>query len=244
VALGPLVICRKCKFPRSVTIMATQGVCGLCEIESNGCTCYACTVVAGHEERKKVNVSNDQTEKSETYWVECTQTTCRAQYVVYNQNELRVRPKCYYCRHASLSYRSGQEGFRQDVGQAPLVECSKCLGRIIWPEEYRPDDLDMAAYQCPACVAGKKTVVGEETTARKLSSENSWDWLLKNEDKTIKDPFNGRTVFYVASNSNLEDLDTKVEILPSANQDGFTIRGKQVRNADEIKASLLKLTAD
>ncbi|KAL6907373.1 hypothetical protein GGI43DRAFT_397207 [Trichoderma evansii] len=240
VALGPLVICKKCKFPRSVTIMAPKGVCGLCDIESDVCGCSACAVVEGHQERKQVNVSKDQTEQSEAYWVECGQNSCRAQYVVYNQNELRVRPKCYYCRHAIQNSKGAKEGVRQDLGKAPTVECSKCLGRIIWPEEYRPDELDMAAYQCPACVAGKKTIVGEETTARKLSSENSWDWLLKNEDKTIKDPFNGRTVFYIASNSNLNDLDTKVEILPSANQDGFTIRGKQVRNPDEIKASLLK----
>lgn len=239
VALGPLVICKKCKFPRSVTVMAPRGVCGLCDIESNGCSCSACAVIETHEERKKVNVSKDQTEQSEAYWVECGQTSCRAQYVVYNQNDLRVRPKCYYCRHAGQGSKRAQEGVRQDIGKAPTVECSKCLGRIIWPKEYRPDELDMAAYQCPACVAGKKTIVGEETTARKLSSENSWDWLLKNEDKTIKDPFNGRTVFYIASNSNLGDLDTKVEVLPSANQDGFTIRGKQVRNPDEIKASLL-----
>lgn len=239
VALGPLVICKKCKFPRSVTVMAAKGVCGLCDIESDDCSCSACAVVEGHEERKKVNVSKDQTEQSEAYWVECGQTSCRAQYVVYNQNELRVRPKCYYCRHAGRSSKKALEGVRKDVGLAPTVECTKCLGRVIWPEEYRPDELDMAAYQCLACVAGKKTIVGEETTARKLSSENSWDWLLKNEDKTIKDPFNGRTVFYIASNSNLDDLDTKVEILPSANQDGFTIRGKQVRNPDEIKASLL-----
>ncbi|KAL7919065.1 hypothetical protein ACQKWADRAFT_330115 [Trichoderma austrokoningii] len=240
VALGPLVICKRCKFPRSVTVMAARGVCGLCDIESNGCSCHACAVVEDHEERKTVNVSKDQTEQSEAYWVECGQTSCRAQYVVYNQNELRVRPKCYYCRHASRSYKQAQEVVRRDVGQAPTVECSKCLGRIIWPEEYRPDGLDMAAYQCPACVAGKKTIVGEETTARKLSGENSWDWLLRNEDKAIKDPFNGRTVFYIASNSSLDDLDTKVEILPSANHDGFTIRGKQVRNPDDIKASLLK----
>lgn len=239
VALGPLVICKKCKFPRSVTVMAAKGVCGLCNIENDDCSCSACAVAEGHEERKKVNVSKDQTEQSEAYWVECGQTSCRAQYVVYNQNELRVRPKCFYCRHAGRGSKKALEGVRKDIGLAPTVECSKCLGRIIWPEEYRPDGLDMAAYQCPACVAGKKTIVGEETTARKLSSENSWDWLLKNEDKTIKDPFNGRTVFYIASNSNLDDLDTKVEILPSANQDGFTIRGKQVRNPDEIKASLL-----
>ncbi|KAM0259347.1 hypothetical protein ACHAQJ_003379 [Trichoderma viride] len=240
VALGPLVVCKKCLFPRSVTVMGPGGVCGLCDIESDDCSCSACAVVEDHAERKKTNVSKDQTQLSEAYWVECAQTFCRAQYVVYNPNALRVRPKCYFCRHTGRSSKKIQQGIiRRDIGQAPTVECSKCLGRIIWPEEYRPDDLDLTAYQCPACIVGRKTVVEEETTARKLSSENSWGWLLKNEDKTIKEPFNGRTVFYTASNCNLADVDTKVEILPVTNHNDFTIRGKLVRNPDDVKTSLL-----
>ncbi|RFU81087.1 dihydroxyacid dehydratase [Trichoderma arundinaceum] len=239
VALGPLVICKKCLFPRSVTVMASGGVCGLCDVESDGCSCSTCTMSEDHVERMKTNVSKDQTELSEAYWVECGQISCRAQYVVYNPNALCVRPKCYFCRHAGQSSKNAKEHIRRDVGAAPTVECSKCLSRIIWPDEYRPDDLDLNAYQCPACVAGRKTVVEEETTARKLSSENNWDWLLRNEEKTIKQPFNGRTVFYIASNCNLTDMDTKVEILPAANEDSFTIRGKLVRNPDEVKASLL-----
>lgn len=239
VALGPLVICKKCQFPRSVTIMAAGGVCGMCDIEGSDCSCSACSTVPEHEERLKTNVSADHTESSEAYWVECGQTTCRAQYVVYNPNDLRVRPKCFFCRHTNRISKNAKDSYRRDVGKAPTVECSTCLGRIIWPEEYRPDDLDLSKYQCPACNAGKKTIVGEETTARKLSSENSWDWLLKNEDKTIKQPFNGRTVFYTASNCNLADIDTKVEILPASDESNFTIRGKLVRNPDELRASLL-----
>ncbi|EHK26900.1 uncharacterized protein TRIVIDRAFT_85604 [Trichoderma virens Gv29-8] len=239
VAMGPLVICKKCQFPRSVTIMAPGGVCGLCDVELDGCSCPVCVVVEDHEERLKTNVSADQTELSEAYWVECGQTSCRAQYVVYNPKDLRVRPKCYFCRHPSRSSKNVQGDHRSDVGKAPTVECSTCLGRIIWPEEYRPDDLDLTKYQCPACTAGKKTIVEEETTARKLSDENNWDWLLKNEDKTIKQPFSGRTVFFTASNCNLADMDTKVEILPATNENSLTIRGKLVRNPDEVKASLL-----
>ncbi|KAL7941196.1 hypothetical protein V8C42DRAFT_335601 [Trichoderma barbatum] len=239
VTLGPLVVCKKCLFPRSVTIMASGGVCGMCDIESNGCSCSTCTVSDDHADRVKTNVSVDQTESSEAYWVECGQTSCRAQYVVYNPNSLRVRPKCHYCRHIGRSSKNTKAGTQQDLGKAPVVDCSTCLGRIIWPEEYRPDDIDLSKYQCPACIAGRKTIVGEETTARKLSSENSWSWLLKNEDETIKQPFNGRTVFYTASNCNLADMDAKVEILPAANEDSLTIRGKLVRNPDEVKASLL-----
>ncbi|KAH6609912.1 dihydroxyacid dehydratase [Trichoderma cornu-damae] len=233
-ALGPLAICKACLFPRSVTVMAPGGICGLCDVESSGsCSCSACTRTDDHADRIRANASTDQTELSEAHWVECGRTSCRAQYVVYNPDALRVRPKCYFCRHAGQRSEDAKEG-------APAVECSKCLGRIIWPEEYRPDGLDLAAYRCPACVAGRKTIVGEETTARKLSSENSnWGWLLRNEDETIRQPFNGRSVFYTASNCILADVDTKVEVLPAAGGDGLTIRGKLVRNPDEVRASLL-----
>ncbi|KAL6699529.1 hypothetical protein J3F84DRAFT_392954 [Trichoderma pleuroticola] len=239
VALGPLVVCKKCQFPRSVTIMAPGGVCGMCDIEGNGCSCSACSTGPDHRQRLKTNVAADQTESSEAYWVECGQTSCRAQYVVYNPNDLRVRPKCFFCRHTNQLSKKPKDENRRDVGKAPTVECFTCLGRIIWPEEYRPEDLDLSKYQCPACIAGKKTIVGEETTARKLSGENNWDWLLKNEDMAIEQPFNGRSVFYTASNCNLAALNYKVEILPASDDNSFTIRGKLVRNPDELRASLL-----
>lgn len=254
VALGPLVVCKRCLYPRSVTVMAPGGICGLCDAErGDGCSCSTCAPADDHAERVKTNVSADQTETSDAYWVECSQSACRAQYVVYNPNALRVRPKCFFCRHArSARNATGQDttkdvqDTKKDVGKAPTVECATCLGRIIWPQEYRPDDLDVTAYQCPACVAGRKTIVGEETTARKLSDENGWEWLLRNDDKTIRQPFNGRTVFYTASNCNLDAIDAKVEILPAsssassaASETPFTIRGKLVRNPEELRASLL-----
>jgi hypothetical protein len=59
VAVGPLVVCRLCKLPRSVTVMAPDGVCGLCA--SPECR---------HEELSKsekllLNVSANDTEKTE-----------------------------------------------------------------------------------------------------------------------------------------------------------------------------------
>ncbi|KAK5996603.1 Putative ariadne-like RING finger-like protein [Cladobotryum mycophilum] len=229
VPLGPVVICKKCELPRSVTIMASGGVCGLCEVETTTCPCLVCRKAEDHEERLKKNVSADHNETSTAYWVECGQTACRAQYVVYNPDALNVRPKCYFCRHAE----------KGRTGQAPAVECSKCLNRIIWPYEHRPEDLDFSKYECSACLAGKSTVIEEETSARKLSNENGWEWLLKNEDKTIKEPFNGRTVFYTASHCTLENLPTKVEVLPAVDSE-FSIRGKLVRNSEDLRGALLK----
>lgn len=46
-ALGPLVICKSCSYPRSVTIMAADDICGLCETkEREKCKCSACERVA------------------------------------------------------------------------------------------------------------------------------------------------------------------------------------------------------
>ncbi|KAI8176176.1 hypothetical protein KHU50_004043 [Colletotrichum sp. SAR 10_65] len=120
VALGPVVICKSCSFPRSVTIMGRDGVCGLCP---QMCNCNICQPFEDEKLRRETNVRADDNEKTEGTWVECFTPTCRAQYVVYNPDALNVRPKCYYCRHSSSA-------------NAPWVECSQCLNRIIWPKTY------------------------------------------------------------------------------------------------------------
>ncbi|KAF7563543.1 hypothetical protein G7046_g596 [Stylonectria norvegica] len=229
VALGPLVICRQCKFPRSVTIMARDGICGICQVEGDDCSCEACTSTIDQSERVTRNVSHEHNEKSTAYWVECNRAACRAQYVVYNPDALNVRAKCYYCRH--------EDGRSKRVGQAPVVECSKCLSCIIWPVEYRPKDMDLSAYECAACTSNVATIITQETSAKDLSQENGREWLLTDKESTIREPFGGRSVFYTASNANLEKLATSVEILPDS-MAKLTIAGKLVQNEAEVKASL------
>ena len=88
--IGPVVTCRACEYPRSVTIMGPDTVCGmcLCEYES-----------PEHAEKSKsTRVSKSDNETSKAVWYECISQSCRAQYVVYNVDQLNVRPKCHYCR--------------------------------------------------------------------------------------------------------------------------------------------------
>ncbi|KAF7545356.1 hypothetical protein G7Z17_g9224 [Cylindrodendrum hubeiense] len=228
VALGPVVVCRECKFPRSVTIMSNDGICGMCVVMRE-CRCAACTRTEDREERLKKNVSVDHTEQSMGYWVECNRAKCRAQYVVYNPDALNVRPKCFYCRHS--------DG-KGAMGPAPVVECSKCLNRVIWPEKYRPQNLDLAAFECSACATDVVTIITQDITAEALTKENGSDWVLKNGDGAIAAAFNGRSLFYTASHCDLANLSEKVEILPADEKSTLTIAGKLVRNLPEVRGSL------
>ncbi|KAK1634128.1 dihydroxyacid dehydratase [Colletotrichum phormii] len=238
VSLGPLVICKKCEFPRSVTIMGPDSICGLCP-KSDKCNCKTCQTAPDQEVRLRNNVTHDDTEETEATWVECFTPTCRAQYVVYNPQALNVRAKCFYCRH------HGSDAAKEKIPrEAPCVECSQCRNRVIWPETYRPSDLDLSGFKCPACTANRVTVIDYETSAKTLSGENGVSWLLRNDNSAIKDPFNGRSLFYTISQveeSNRESLAKNVEIVPTVQKQAqLTIRGKAVHNQDDILESLRK----
>ncbi|KAI1880523.1 hypothetical protein JX265_000763 [Neoarthrinium moseri] len=219
VPIGPLAICKTCRFPRSVTVMAPGGVCGLCISPAD-------EFIHGRTKAQAIllNVSKDQSESVEATWVECSTSTCRAQYIVYDVEGLRVRPKCHYCRVQSKI-------------AAPWVECNKCLNRMIWPEEYRPTDRNVSKnFHCMACDSGCATVVDVETTPKNLREENGDKWLLRNEHKIAK-PLGDMSLFKTISAAGIEDFVTKVEILPDTDAE-LRIRGKLVHNTAEIKASL------
>ena len=137
-SMGPVVTCKSCNYPRSVTIMSRNNVCGICQLPHD---------FKSEEDRDayiNVRVSKEDGETADIAWVECNVQTCRAQYVVYHPEALKVRPKCYYCRMGGK------------LGSAPTVECSKCLSKVIWPEEYRPADL--SEFICVGCSNGVKTI--------------------------------------------------------------------------------------
>jgi hypothetical protein len=225
VAAGPLAICVRCRLPRSVTIMGAKGVCGLCEGKP-GCVCDACKITPENELRKHVNASESDNELTEMAWVECSISSCRSQYVVYNVAQLNVRPKCFYCRHSDT------------VGWPPYVECSQCLSRIIWPVEYRPKEVELAEYRCTGCTTGRATIVALDTSAKELASENGQDWLVRDESKVIRELFNGRSIFNTIKSVDLQALASKVTILPRHDGLCLTVHGKLVRNAGDILASL------
>lgn len=219
VPIGPLVICTQCLLPRSVTVMAAGGVCGLCITDEKYYT-------NGHTKPEVIlmNVSADDKEVSEATWVECSMLSCRAQYVVYDHESLRVRAKCHFCR-------------AQSAAPAPWVECIRCLNRVIWPEEYRPIDRDLSKdFLCSACTAGRATIIEAETSPRVLGDENGREWLLRNEGK-IQTPLGDMSLFKTISAAGIEDFAVKVEVLPESNVI-LRLRGKPIHNATEMKSSL------
>lgn len=118
-------------------------------------------------------MTKEDSEKSLATWVEWFNRDCRAQYVVHVVEDFNVRPKCHYCRVR------GQIPLGERVSDpAPCVECTKCLNRMIWPVQYRPKSFDKSSFVCPPCTAGITTIVGKETNAQKISSENTTSWLV------------------------------------------------------------------
>ncbi|EEY23973.1 dihydroxyacid dehydratase [Verticillium alfalfae VaMs.102] len=229
VALGPVAPCKRCNMPRSVTIMGRGGICGVCE-SNYDCRCQRCVKLDNHAECVWTNVTAHDDEKTPATWVECSVMTCRAQYVVYTPDRLRVRPKCYYCLHASQPDLG--------IGASPTVECTTCLNRMIWPNEYRPHDFDEGSFKCPACVTGLVTVIEYETNVTRMREENGSQWLLRNDSNALEEPFNGRSLFHtISSVKDIDSLASNVEILP-AFATSLTIQGKTVQNQEALLSCL------
>ena len=226
VSMGPVVLCKSCLFPRSVTMMAANGICGLCD---------ATDYLTPEMRNARINgrVSKEDNEKTDASWVECAVRTCRAQYVVYHPAELKVRPKCFYCREQSSIPESDR-----NHSPAPCVECQQCLSRVIWPEEYRPGPLE--GFICVACSQGKKTIIEVETSANGLREENGWSWLLSNQNTRIKDPFSGRSLFHVISTAGTTSFCEDVTLFPQTGSAlSLSLSGKVIRNANDVCAQLM-----
>lgn len=230
-ALGPLIVCRVCDFPRSVTIMAKDGICGICAAaQPSGCSCTACQPGDDHAACQKANVSREMTPDTTANWVECKNNACRAQYVVYNVDLLHFTSKCFFCRHTN-------DAGRAKFGQAPVVECHKCLSRVIWPPEYRPINFDTTSYECAACLHGTKTITERETSARHLVTENGIKWLLRNDDNIILQPLDGKSIFSIVSTCDLANLATNLSILPDMDTH-LTVSGRTVHNVAQVRGTL------
>lgn len=213
--VGPVVRCKTCQYPRSVTIMANGGICGLCCFyDENG------PMPEDKAAQIPKRVSRDDDERTKITWFECNIQTCRAQYVVYHVEALNVRPKCHYCR----------------VGKAaPLLECTKCLSRMIWPEEYRSET--PKPFLCMGCDSGRRTVVEVETTANALREANGDDWLLTNKSNQITSKLgSNRSLYSIASTSQpLNTFAENVTILPGMpDEKQLSLRGRVVQNTPDL----------
>ncbi|KAK3303682.1 uncharacterized protein B0T15DRAFT_540967 [Chaetomium strumarium] len=254
--LGPVVMCSSCEFPRSVTIMAEDGVCGLCAVQYESKDARAeCTTA---------NVSKADNSSTLATWTECSMADCRAQYVLYNPGQLNVRPKCHYCRQASVV--STQDPSSSRLPKSPCVTCTRCANRIIWPEAYRPGSWNPADFKCPGCETNPdSTIATEEVTPLTVARSNGTAWLLRNDDNAIPAPLTKRSVFHTVSTLTIDRslFADKVEVLPklqvvplaqqpaAADDDDddddddlttstplLTIRGKPLHNTPALLAEL------
>ncbi|KAL4876193.1 hypothetical protein BJY04DRAFT_147392 [Aspergillus karnatakaensis] len=221
--IGPLVTCHKCQYPRSVTIMGPSGQCGVCLGNASGT-------------RVDIRASRDATTKSDATWVECNLASCRAQYVIYAVEDLRVRAKCHYCRQKSLV------GDKGNCEAAPIVECSKCANRMIWPEEYRPLSFGKSGFVCPPCESGRETSTDIETSARALAIENALSWLIEDSEEPEKLPFTNRSLFHTVSTIGAARFMRSISLFPEVDIH-LTQRGKPIRNGDMLVSRLKDLVA-
>ncbi|GMG06845.1 unnamed protein product [Aspergillus oryzae] len=218
--IGPLVTCRTCQYPRSVTIMGSNEQCGMC-LNSEFPEAYGAT--------------KEDTEQTPMTWVECCTPTCRAQYVVYGVDKLRVRPKCYYCRARNAS--KSTEDVQHPLHDAPCVECNRCLSLIIWPKPYRPANFSEADFTCPACTAGRQTIVSEETSAAQLAGENTLSWLIKDSLQPEGHVFSDRSLYHTVSTIGPDNFNSRITLFPVSDP-RLTVRGKLVRNSESIISKL------
>jgi hypothetical protein len=167
--------------------------------------------------RNAIDAPEDHDESTLVLWTECG--SCQAQYIV--DDNKGKSPKCFYCRSGCT---------------AQTVECSKCLSRIIWPEEIRPKGLDLSSFQCYACVSGVSTIESRKTTVRDLVEQNVSSFL-RNDDDVITNPLKGMSLFDIASSCDLAHLSSKVQVLPE-NNSPLLLDGKLIHNQTDLKAKL------
>lgn len=225
--MGPVVDCRQCKFPRSVTVMGKSGKCGLCQVDEF------------KSEKEKLayittDVSNGDNELTEATWVECSVITCRAQYIVYHQDALRVRAKCHYCR-AQKSLPETQ----RSASPAPTVECTRCLNRMIYPKSYRPSTFSESDFLCVACTFSRATITETETSANRISDENTTDWLAIDTDAPSKSPFSNRSVYHTITTIGTEKFLSRLKLFPKTDAP-LRRRGKIIHNSQELIEKLQK----
>ncbi|KAJ6009252.1 hypothetical protein N7522_004268 [Penicillium canescens] len=215
--IGPLVTCQLCKFPRSVTIMGEDSTCGLCISVRDEDT----------KARIDIGVSHDVTSTSNATWVECRTVSCRAQYIVYVVDALKVGPKCHYCRS-------------QTPTAAPTVKCSRCLNHMIWPKEYRSSLFNESEFTCPHCTAGHEPTTEIEVTANQLEAENTLSWLAQDTESPNERVFQNNSVFQTISTMGAEGFLSRITFFPTQDTK-LTYNGKPIHDSPDLITALQNL---
>ncbi|KAF3023313.1 hypothetical protein E8E15_006833 [Penicillium rubens] len=231
--VGPLVTCRECQYPQSVTLMGSNGKCGLC--------------LDSYVDKERKNMYTDAT--STAIWVECSSRSCRAQYVVHNPNGLRMsRPaKCYYCRSQG-SQDNSPDHVKQDESPAPTVQCTLCLNRMIWPEEYRASFKEWD-FICPLCTSGYELTTTLEVTPQELFTENKFSWFIQDANglevclQNGSNFYRSESIFQIITRLGSEGFLSRIRLFPSPEPE-LRYHGKPIHNSKQLVSTLQKLVAD
>lgn len=218
-SVGPLVTCKQCQYPRSVTVMGKGGYCGLCLFSE-----------FTDEEQKETLLNTGILKESfaKATWVECFSRDCRAQYVVYNVKHCNViRPKCHYCRNQ-----------KEKTIRAPVVECTRCWNRMIWPHEYRESSFVESEFVCPPCTSGCGPTENVDVTAEALMVQNGSSWLIKEPLEHPKLPFLNYTIFATIREIGIKRLNS-IKFFPVSNFQLYH-DGKRLHNSEQLIESLRK----
>ncbi|CAI7629134.1 unnamed protein product [Penicillium viridicatum] len=218
-SVGPLVTCRECQYPRSVTVMGTDGKCGLCLAEYTDDWEKGKCVSAG--------VSKDVTATSKITWVECTSGSCRAQYVVY-------------CLDSKGSRNNSEDNVKQNKSPVPTVQCNKCSNRIIWPEEYRTSAFKESDFVCPLCTSGYGPTTELAVTPYELFRENTFSWLVQGADYQEKWPHRNESIFQIISRMGTEGVLSRISFFPSSKPQ-LRYNGKPIRNSKKMISTMQKI---
>ncbi|KLO12331.1 hypothetical protein SCHPADRAFT_829706 [Schizopora paradoxa] len=205
------VLCSVCNIKRSVTIMGHErhGVCGLCLVNDNA---------EGAVEGKPCAGASEE----ETCWVECSSHSCRAQYVVENVGDLKVRPKCHFCRNQL---------------PCPYLECTQCTNRVVMPTIYR-SELQVVEdnFLCPSCKnPQRKSTQAQELSIEQLRPENGITWLGL---QALPDLLEGKSAFKLAKAHGFEVFGPGPGDVEMRGTHSLTFNGKKVLNAEDVIAQV------
>ncbi|KAF8468898.1 hypothetical protein BDZ91DRAFT_77927 [Kalaharituber pfeilii] len=147
--VGETASCRCCGLDRPVSLFGSAMTCGLCHL----IMATQCSITHA------IWPSLEPTDV--IHWVECSISTCRARYPIYDAAGLNVKPKCYYCRN--------------DIG-CPSVTCKQCKSKVVVRNALRKQLIERGGYTCQLCKYGYQSQK-QKISVVDLIKENGLGWL-------------------------------------------------------------------
>ncbi|NDC43370.1 MAG: hypothetical protein EBZ77_17780, partial [Chitinophagia bacterium] len=148
------VVCKLCDHKRSFTLMSAEGICGLCIYDP------------------QYGRATSSLEGGQSYMCECR--TCKVHYAVENIGNLRIQPKCHFCRTS--------------ISRPPPLQCRSCFNTFLGSQEDQED------WTCRVCQEEGLLVEDMQVPIREIvrNMDHIFSgkslWALCGEDRETKLP--------------------------------------------------------